>query len=72
MVRRPALACVACLVLTRSTLSFTVQKLRKMDAIVHILYEVAGTSGSLLSVVMIKKFGSKPHTLSGLLHSTRA
>jgi hypothetical protein len=29
-----------------------------MDAVVHILYEVAGTSGSLLSVALIKKLGN--------------
>jgi hypothetical protein len=29
-----------------------------MDAVVHILYEVAGTSGALLSVALIKKLGN--------------
>ncbi|KAG8849638.1 hypothetical protein FRB91_009722, partial [Serendipita sp. 411] len=35
-----------------------VQKLRKMDAIVHIMYEVAGTGGAILSVKMIEVFGN--------------
>lgn len=33
-------------------------ELRKMDALVHILYEVAGTCGALLSVKLIQIFGN--------------
>jgi len=33
-------------------------ELRKMDALVHIMYEVAGTCGALLSVKMIQVFGN--------------
>jgi hypothetical protein len=33
-------------------------ELRKMDALVHILYEVAGTCGALLSVKLIQVFGN--------------
>ena len=33
-------------------------ELRKMDALVHIMYEVAGTCGALLSVKLIQVFGN--------------
>ncbi|KAG8794707.1 hypothetical protein FRC16_010385 [Serendipita sp. 398] len=45
-------------IIPRDIVGGDVQKLRKMDAIVHILYEVAGTGGALLSVKMIKIFGN--------------
>ncbi|KAL7414355.1 major facilitator superfamily domain-containing protein [Mrakia frigida] len=45
-------------VIPRDLVGGDVQKLRKMDAIVHVLYEVAGTAGALLSVFMIKRYGN--------------
>lgn len=34
-----------------------VMKLRRMDACVHILYEIAGTAGAFTSTALIGKFG---------------
>jgi len=45
-------------IIPRDIVGGDVQKLRKMDALVHILYEVAGTCGALLSVKMINIFGN--------------
>ncbi|KAG8802983.1 hypothetical protein FRC17_006295 [Serendipita sp. 399] len=45
-------------IIPRDIVGGDVIKLRKMDATVHILYEVAGTCGALLSVKMIRVFGN--------------
>ncbi|KAJ7281053.1 major facilitator superfamily domain-containing protein [Mycena rebaudengoi] len=44
-------------VIPRDIVGRDVQKLRRMDATVHILYEVAGTAGAFTSTSLIKKFG---------------
>ncbi|KAF9260758.1 hypothetical protein L218DRAFT_572536 [Marasmius fiardii PR-910] len=44
-------------VIPRDIVGGDVQLLRRMDATVHILYEVAGTAGAFTSVALIDKFG---------------
>lgn len=45
-------------IIPRDIVGGDVQKLKKMDATVHILYEIAGTCGALVSVKLIKVFGN--------------
>jgi hypothetical protein len=44
-------------VIPRDIVGGDVQKLRKMDAIVHVMYEVAGTTGAFTSTSLIGKLG---------------
>ncbi|KAJ7252640.1 hypothetical protein C8J57DRAFT_73292 [Mycena rebaudengoi] len=44
-------------VIPRDIVGGDVQKLRRMDATVHVLYEVAGTVGAFTSTSLIQKFG---------------
>lgn len=44
-------------VIPRDIVGGHVIKLRRMDAVVHILYEVSGTAGALLSSVLIRQLG---------------
>ncbi|KAJ7210995.1 major facilitator superfamily domain-containing protein [Mycena rebaudengoi] len=44
-------------VIPRDIVGGDVQKLRRMDATVHVLYEVAGTAGAFTSTSLIQKFG---------------
>lgn len=45
-------------VIPRDIVGGNVQKLRKMDATVHVLYEVAGTGGAFASTALIIRFGN--------------
>jgi hypothetical protein len=44
-------------VIPRDIVGGDVQRLRRMDALVHVLYEVAGTAGAFTSSSLISKFG---------------
>ncbi|CDZ96793.1 Major facilitator superfamily domain, general substrate transporter [Phaffia rhodozyma] len=44
-------------VIPRDIVGGDVQKLKRMDAVIHVLYEVAGTTGAFTSPSLITKFG---------------
>lgn len=45
-------------VIPRDIVGGDVNKLRRMDAVVHIFYEVAGTSGAFATTYLVLKFGN--------------
>lgn len=45
-------------IIPRDIVGGNITKLRKMDALVHILYEVSGTLGALLSWLLVSRLGS--------------